>query len=301
VDANMRLREQGLDLINANFNLPGRHNILAKRKSIVSGYTKLWDVMIREWRAPRITDAVWLIYAASYLFNTRGLKWAVDPVSLGNLVPEAPAIDAGRDLNDLDFVLLTHDHADHTDIGLWNQIKDSRCHWVVPAHMAERFFDNMRLKRPRCSVVVPEQKIMLAGACITPFDAPHTPPGATNKINAFGYLVETANGSYLLPGDIRAYDPLCLERFKGVSAVFAHVFLGRAAARDFNPPLLAAFVKFYLNCHPKKIVLAHLYEFARQPEDCWLAEHADALARVFAAADHELAIVTPEWFKETLL
>ena len=80
--------------------------ISARRAAIVSAYPACWSEMIRQWRAPRRNDAVWLTYSANYLFNTRGLRWAVDPVLLSNRVPEAPVLDAGRDLSDLDFALL---------------------------------------------------------------------------------------------------------------------------------------------------------------------------------------------------
>lgn len=110
-----------------------------------------------------------------------------------------------------------------------------------------------------------------------------------------------AGASYLFPGDIRTYDPSCLEPFADVSAVFAHVFLGRSAALISTPPLLEEFVDFYLSCHPKKVVLSRLYELGRDPEDCWLSSHAQAVAKAFRAADSNVEIVAPEWYEETVL
>jgi len=247
---------------------------------------------------------VWLTYSANYLFNTGGLRWAVDPVLLSNRVPEAPVLDASRDLSDLDFVLLTHAHVDHVDVVLWTQLKKSRCHWIVPEHMAEFFTDGAAMKDSDWSVAVPGRELAVAGARITPFAAPHYERRATGEIDhvdSTGYLVETAGGSYLLPGDIRTYDPACLEPFADVSAAFAHVFLGRSAALEDDPPLLDSFVDFYLSCRPKKIVLSHLYELGRAPEDCWLTSHARTVAKAFNAVDSDIEISIPEWYTETIL
>jgi hypothetical protein len=260
--------------------------------------------MIRSWCAPRRNDAVWLTYSANYLFNTRGLKWAVDPVLLSNRVPEAQMLDAGRDLYDLDFVLLTHTHIDHVDVILWTQLKESRCHWIVPEHMVEFFTAEASMSNSGFSVAVPGRKLSVAGTRITPFAAPHYERNATAEtkhIDSTGYLVETSGGSYLFPGDIRTYDPACLRHFTDVSAVFAHVFLGRSAALECDPPLLNEFVDFYLSCRPKKIVLAHLYELGREPEDCWLTSHARTVARAFNNANKEVKVSIPEWYKETVL
>lgn len=284
--------------------IKNQHDILAKRQELVSDYPRRWGRMIRGWRAPRADDAVWLVYSASYLFNTRGLKWAVDPVLLSNRVPEAPVLDVTSDLADLDFILLSHAHTDHTDVVLWSHMERSRCHWIVPEHLADLFANEVSVNDSAYSVAIPGKEIVVSGARIVPFEAPHyehLETGKTNHVDSTGYLVETAGASYLFPGDIRTYDPSCLEPFADVSAVFAHVFLGRSSALVCEPPLLEEFVDFYLSCSPKKIVLSHLYELGRDPEDCWIASHARAIAKAFNAADSKVKIVIPEWYEETSL
>ncbi len=290
----------------ASIRARNEQEIMARRRATVSSYPASWSRMIREWRSPRGDDAVWLTYAASYLFNTHGTRWAVDPVLLPQRVPEAQPVAAGRDLDALDFALLTHTHADHVDVDLWAQLKESRCHWVVPEHMAGLFRDKVPSDATRYTVAVPGKPITLPGARVTPFDAPHSEKDAAGnvviKVDSTGYLVETdRDSSYLFPCDIRAYDSVCLEQFAGVSVVFAHVFLGRSAALSPNPPLLDAFVRFYLRCRPKQIVLSHLYEFGRAPEDCWIGSHAAVAAKAFMAADKAVKVVTPDWYRETVL
>jgi hypothetical protein len=281
-----------------------QHDIQAKRKELVADHPNRWGRMIRGWCAPRTDDAVWLMNSANYLFNTGGLKWAVDPVLLSNRIPEAPVLDVTPDLADLDFILLSHAHVDHSDIVLWSQLQNSRCHWIVPDHMTDFFTREVSVSDSAYSVATPGKEIEMSGARIVPFESPHyerLETGGTNHVDSTGYLVEVAGASYLFPGDIRTYDSLCLKPFTGVSAVFAHVFLGRSSALMNDPPLLEAFVDFYLSCHPKKIVLSHLYELGRDPENCWLSSHAQAVAKAFIAADSDVEIVIPEWYEETIL
>ena len=281
-----------------------QQDILAKRQEYILDYPGRWGRMIHEWCAPRTDNAAWLTYSANYLFNTHGLKWAVDPVLLSNRIPEVPVLDITQDLADLDFVLLSHAHIDHMDIALWSQLQNSQCHWIVPDHMTDCFANKVTISDSAYSVAIPGKEIDVSGVRIVPFVSPHyerLESGEINHVDSTGYLVEMAGASYLFPGDIRTYDPSCLKPFTDVSVVFAHVFLGRSAAATCDPPLLQEFVDFYLSCHPKKIVLSHLYELGRDPEDCWLSSHAQAVAKAFRAADSNIEIVAPEWYEETIL
>lgn len=132
-----------------------QQEISARRDAVVPDYAKRWHGMIREWRAPRRNDAVWLTYSANYLFNTRGLKWAVDPVLLSNRVPEVPILDASQDLSDLDVVLLTHAHIDHVDATLWSQLgREPKDCWLTShaVTVAKRF----RVADDTVEVAIPE-------------------------------------------------------------------------------------------------------------------------------------------------
>ncbi|TFG67954.1 MAG: MBL fold metallo-hydrolase [Anaerolineales bacterium] len=281
-----------------------QREIDARRKALVTDYTKLWHTMVCAWQAPRDDNAVWPMYSANYLFNTRGLKWAVDPVLLNNRVPEAPVLDVRQDLKDLDFILLTHTHIDHTDPLLWSQLTDTRCHWIVPESMVTFFRQKTALPASRFSVAVPGKAITIADATITPFAAPHfehLSTGEVNHVHETGYMMTTAREAYLLPGDIRTYESALLPPFEDVSAVFAHVFLGRSAALAWNPPLLDAFTDFTLSFHPHKVLLTHLYEFGREPEDCWRRWHARSVAEALHTADSSLEVIIPEWYQETQL
>ena len=275
-----------------------------QREAIVADHDANWRRMVSEWNGQLSGHAFWLMYSANYLFNSHGLKWAVDPVRLHNRIPEAPAVDASSDLQALSFVLLTHAHIDHCDTELWSQLAPSQCHWIVPEHMVDLFLGTEGMRRSRYSLARPGRELVLPGIRIMPFAAPH---GEFNAAGDFcdvpetGYMVEAGGSTYLLPGDVRTYDPLFLTRFTGASAVFAHVFLGRSAALNPTPPLLDDAIAFFRACRPSTIVLSHLYELIREPEDCWRFEHAKLMEQVFSSADTGITVITPSWYERIWL
>lgn len=275
-----------------------RQGLEARRRAAVADHDMCWERMISQWNAPHDRNSAWLMYAANYLINTRGLKWAVDPVRLKNRVPEATSCNLGESLQGLAFVLLTHSHADHADRELWTHLVHVNCHWIVPEHMLDLFLDTPGMSRSRYSVAISGREIVLPGVRVLPFDSPHGEYRAARGfvwVPATGYRVQTDSGVFLFPGDVRTYDPTFLERIGNVSTVFAHVFLGRSAALMPTPPLLDEFVAFYLACHPRRIVLSHLYELGRSPADCWRMEHARMIKHAFASGDRSIAVNTPSW------
>ena len=260
--------------------------------------------MIEEWRAPHSRHAVWLMYAGNYLFDTGGVRWTVDPVLLDNKVPEAPALDLRQDLAPLRFVLLTHGHSDHVDVRLWIQLSSLDCHWVVPDHMVLRFVKATSLPRARFSVAEPGREIEVDGVRILPFSSPHYEQpalGEARGVPETGYLVEVDACRYLLPGDIRTYDLGATPAFGPVTALFAHVFLGRSAAFSARPPLLDAFARFCVALQPKRVLLTHLYEVSREAADCWGEAHAQMAREAIGRLDGGPEVHIPGWYTETRL
>jgi hypothetical protein len=279
-----------------------RADVAARRAALVATYRQSWARMIEEWRAARTSHAVWLMYSGDYLFNTGGVRWAVDPVLLDNRLPEAPALDVRQDLASLRFVLLTHAHSDHVDLRLWRQLASLACHWVVPEHMLRLFVEAMPLSPGRFTVALPGRQIQIDGVNIVPFASPHCERSADGEVRGVpetGYLVEVGAGRYLLPGDIRSYDLGAIPTFGPVTAVFAHVFLGRSAALTAHPPLLEAFSGFCLGLQAEKVLLTHLYEVSREPADCWGAAHAQMAREALCWLGRGPEVLIPEWYAET--
>jgi hypothetical protein len=286
-----------------------RHHIDVRREAITRSYLDEWIRMIGEWSEPRTDGAVWLMYSANYLVHARNTRWAVDPVFLGNRIDGAAQPDAAQDLELLDFVLLTHSHADHIDPLLWARLRSGNCRWIVPEQMIDMFTERSGIDESRITAAIPGREIGLVDSVVTPFASPHDEilsSGMRSGVAETGYFVETPCGSYLFPGDVRTYDPALLPKFSSVTAVFAHVFLGRGVGVSGETPLLDPFAKFYTSFQPAKIILSHLYEYGRGPEDCWLEAHAGIAARAIDARVAEtqgddIEILIPDWYRETML
>lgn len=248
------------------------------RKEACSLYSTLWSNMIAEWNAPDSVDRVWLTYSANYLFRTKNVRWAIDPLTLHWRIQEAPKVEAARDLSNLSFVLLTHDHNDHLDIDSISALRDAPITWIVPEFILHKVMNQAGLPREKIIVPFPLQPVELNGLHILPFEGRHWArrlDGGIKQIPAMGYLIELNGRCWLFPGDTRAYDTAPLLDVDSVDDVFAHLWLGGGAALNDDPPLLGAFCRFFVDLNPHRLILTHLHEFGRDANDFWDESHVD--------------------------
>lgn len=250
-----------------------------RRQQAAAGYPALFNRIVSEWNQPGPEDRVWLMYSANYLFRTAGVRWALDPLSLGRRVPGIPALDFGQALSRLDFVLLTHRHADHLDPTLLKAICHLPIHWVIPEFLLPEVQAHVTLPEDRIILPHPLQSFELCGLRILPFpglhwDAQPKKGSRPHGVPAMGYRVEFNRKSWLFPGDTRQYRSDRLPRIGMVDGLFAHLWLGRASALLDPPPLLDLFCRFCLDLQPDRLVLTHLEELGREAEDTWELWHA---------------------------
>ena len=260
------------------------------QENLLERFPALWSGMIADWHQPDLEDWVWLMYSANYLFCTDNVCWAMDPVRLIHRLPRAPAVNVAQDLEALSFVLLTHGHADHLDLGLIRALRHLPILWVIPEFVLTLIQDQVDL--PLKQVIVPKelQPIEFKGVKVTPFAGLHweklEPKDNENAnplrgVPATGYLVEFRDKHWLFPGDTRTYDASQLPSFGPVDGLFAHLWLGRGCAMLAGPPLLDSFCRFFADLQPSRIVLTHLTEFGRAAEDYWDISHAQMAASHF--------------------
>ena len=272
-----------------------------QRVEIIERYPVLWSKLIEEWSQPGMEDRAWLMYSASYLFRTSGIRWAMDPVRLASRLPGASEPDVAHDFKDLSFVLLTHRHADHLDLDLINSIRDSSIIWVVPRAILPLIRKYTYL--PEKQIVVPKmnQPLEFHGIRVTPFDGLHwerIEPRESERshtywrgVPAVGYLVEFSGKRWLLPGDTRTYDARRLPSFGPVNGLFAHVWLGRGSAMLGEAPLLGAFSRYCLALQPQRIILTHLNEYGREAEDYWDEGHAISICSAVQAISPGISVI----------
>ena len=267
--------------------------IRQKREQAIEQYPALWAKMTFAWNRPGLTDTVWMMYAANYLFRTGNVRWAIDPFTLNWRLPDAPKVDIRRDLSGLSFVLLTHSHKDHLDLNLIYALRDLPIQWVIPEFLIPVVLQRVDLPKERVIVPQPLLPLELGGLRITPFEGQHlvhNPDGSINGVPAMGYLVETSHKRWLFPGDTRVYDAARLPLFGPVDTLFAHLWLGRRAALLDPPQYMEAFCKFCADLQPGRVILTHIEELGRAADDYWDGAHVAKIVSHFQKEYAEILI-----------
>ena len=256
---------------------------IGARKAVVAkNYPSLWQGMISKWTRPDNNDRAWLLYSANYLFCTSGVRWVVDPLTLRQRIPSAPDVDVSP-LAALDYVVLTHCHADHLDLRLLRRMLAFPARWIVPEFMLDLL---LPLNPPPEKLIIPQalMPLHLGKLTLIPFDGLHWEPDPSfpdgrRGVNAMGYLAEFNGKRWLLPGDVRRYDPVRLPALGSLDGLFAHVWLGRGCALKEELPLIESFCRFILSLSPSRVLLSHLQEFGRNANEFWDLSHAAVIQR----------------------
>ncbi len=262
-----------------------------------------WNAMLSSWSRPANSCSLWLMHAASYLFNSDGVRWAVDPLVPGNLLADFPNDLPIDPLKRLSFVLLTHDHADHVDYDLLSSLRESEVRYVVPEHMVERFVERVEPCDSQIALARPGDRLEFDDIAVIPFSGLHwkLEQGKPRGTDATGYVVRVAGRRWLFPGDVRSYRPEIIARFAPVDLLFAHLWLGRAAALDPVPPELDKFCDFMTFIEPQRVMLTHLYEFSRPSRDLWTRRHAEMVRLHWRACGQDAPICLARPWEELRL
>jgi hypothetical protein len=247
--------------------------IKLQRQKVALCYPDLWSRMVSEWNSPGSDDRAWLMYSANYLFRTTGVRWALDPLTLRQRLPEAPEVDIVHDLKGLSFILLTHRHADHLDLKLVSALSAQPILWVVPEAI-RAMVEQAGLPRQKIIPPMSFEPIEIHDLRITPFDGLHWESdservGALRGVPATGYLVEFNGKRWLFPGDTRTYRASRIPIFGVLDGAFVHLWLGRASALLGMPPLLKSFCRFCEGLQSPRLIITHLQDYGREANEFW--------------------------------
>ncbi len=271
--------------------------IEVRRTRAALEYPALYKRVIDQWKLEG-EDAFWLIYSANYLFRWRGVRWAVDPVTLSSRFPADFPSHPEADFAKSDFVVLTHRHSDHLDKKLLQAISNINIPWVVPEFLLDEIQKIVHLPDHRIIVPVPGKQLEISGIKILALEGSHWEKTGDitcsrnfdlRGVPAYSYLFEAHNKKWFIPGDTRTYDPKQVPNLGHLDGVLAHVWLGRNGALKDPPPLLDKFCEYFLRFNSSKIVLTHLDEWGRAESDLWTNHHAEMITHKIR---HESTTVT---------
>ena len=238
--------------------------------SAVEGYPALWHQMVAEWQAAE-SDAAWLTYSANYLFHTAGVHWSLDPLSLFSRLSLPNLMNFTKDLAALDAVVLSHRHADHLDLELLSKLVDLPMTWIVPDFMLEVLHAIFPEKTPKIIVPRAGVPIQIKDLALIPFEGLHFRDG--NGVPEMGYLAEFSGKRWAFPGDTRAFPRGGLTGLGSLDGIFAHLWLGKRRALQETPAILDEFCRFFMEPAPHRLVITHMHELARDPDDFWEISH----------------------------
>lgn len=263
-----------------------QEKIVTHRIDLVkAGYPHLWQKIVDDWQSESSVDAAWLTYSANYLLRTAGVRWALDPYYLFSRISGGIPPDFARDLARLQIVVLTHAHNDHFDRDLLAGIRSLPITWVIPDFMRAAVDRAAGIPPERVISLQPGSPIRFGPLTLVPFNGLHI--HGKNGVPAMGYLAEFNGKRWLFPGDVRSYCSDHLPDFGDLDGAFAHLWLGKGCALELSPPLLDEFCRFFASLRPRRLVVTHLQEWGRRPEDFWDLHH-------FQLAQVELARVAPD-------
>jgi L-ascorbate metabolism protein UlaG (beta-lactamase superfamily) len=250
-------------------------------------YAGLWANAFAQAFGTEHDHQAWLLGPSGYLLSADGLRFGLDICIHRPWIEDGPRDSLAGNLSRLDFMLLSHEHADHYDEAMLRLLKDAPVRWFVPA-----FFDRGRLlatgiSPERITWVEPGQTYQEGSLAITAFESPHV------NVPELGYLVETGKARLLFPGDVRDYTQ-GLPAFGPVDCLFAHVWLGRDNARNLPcEPWLSGFCDFAAALRPRRVFLTHLFELGRDAGNLWTYSHAGLAADGLLERDASMQIAIP--------
>ena len=258
-----------------------------------------WKKCIASFREAR-EDCFTLISHASYLFRTNGVCWALDPrldddmhLQADDMLPEA--------FGEVRFALLTHLHGDHYDKKLIQSLSGLDITWVFPDFLPPEEQDFVKEYCAKRVFVHAGQELTLCGVTVRVFESNHSDvfEGKLYSVPEYGYAVCAGKTRLLFPGDVRDYGDR-LPGFTGAD-VFGHIWLGRKAALTYTSEMLAYFCDFLLSCAPRRVILAHLYDWNRSEKSMWTEDHAQAVRQIIAKKQPGLPVLSPAHGQTVLL
>lgn len=239
-------------------------------------FIKYWDKAFSELKAARADEnKMWLVGSSSYLFSVGGVKFAVD-LQIRRMTDIASISDRlCDDIGALSFILITHQHDDHFCIPLIKHVCHLPIKWYLPSKMPEEFFAAAGISEDFRVSVGAGESFTVGGLRITAFDSQHVRKNSTVNMPENGYYIETKDGSFVIPADVRDYGYRDYPSFDGVDLCISHLWAGdNAIDEDAYLPMIDEFVDFSLSLGAKRYFICHLYEIGRKDKYMWHDAHA---------------------------
>ena len=235
-----------------------------------------------------------LLNSSSYLFNTSGYLWAMDPAfRYARYLAKTPS-EAAKLFSRVKLIVITHGHVDHFEEETVRQLAGSDIRWVIPDFI---YNDAIAwgIAPEKITVAHKNQPICIDKLTILPFMGKHFRPTTGAGLEEYGYHISAEGSpSMVFPADVRDYSRAGIEAVPKADCCFGHVWFGDGNSADGSHTEMARKqAEFLLSFTDRHIVLAHLYENGRRFEDMWREEHADELSEMIKQLSPATRITVP--------
>lgn len=205
-----------------------------------------------------------VIGPAMYIAKFGATKLAIDPSFWEFPISDADKKDVLAVIAECDGVIVTHNHADHYDAELLDEISAQ-----VPIFIP----DFMDYKRENVINTTDGFSVNIKDVCVEFFESAHSL--GENFVQEYGFSVKYNGKNYVFPTDVRDYAK-AHKNFCDVEILVAHLWLGKMNALNIDGnEYVDLFCDFVNSFGAKRILIGHLFDFRRTILDMWSGVHCD--------------------------
>lgn len=256
-------------------------------------FVKNWRNIFREYRTCQKENRMWIAGPSSYVFVMEGMRFAVDLQIRREKDREILFLELERDLADLDFILITHEHDDHLCLPMMRALKDTHIHWYIPYNSHREWVEETGISMEHITWIRPDDCWQIGNIHFCAFHTPHTIPH--HKIfTQCGYAISVPEFRLLIPGDIRDYEYEGYPDVGPIDLCIAHLWGGNNALDpESYLPFLEAFADRCASFDADRYFLCHLYEVGREELYLWDYAHAGIAMKLLYERKPECEVQMP--------
>lgn len=203
---------------------------------------------------------------AMYIAKFGDTKLAIDPSFWELPIKDVDKKDVLAVISECDGVIVTHNHSDHYDAELLDEIP-----MQIPIFVPD-FID---YKRENVINTTDGFSMNIKGVCVEFFESAHSL--GTNIVPEYGFSVNYNGKNYVFPADVRDYEKPHPDFFD-VEVLVAHLWLGKENALNlYDNPYMDLFCNFVNGFGTKRVLLGHILDFRRTVKDMWSEIHYKAI------------------------
>ena len=257
--------------------------------------TKLENALAEVFKTEENVTKMCLLNASSYVFNTSGYLWAIDPAFKNAYILANTPERIADYLRDIKLILITHAHSDHFEKKTVEALSKTDAMWLIPDFLKDNAIE-YGIDPQRIITASPGAVVRVGNLMITPFEGAHFRPVTGKGMKEYSYFVAPDNAQTMaFPTDVRNYGIERPEFVPEADCCFAHLWLGDNNEKgDVCLEKSAEFADYMLKFSKKRIFIAHLYENGRKDRQMWRLEHArigaDAIEK--KSPDTEVCVLT---------